>query len=219
MQITTLIIAPVFFTTALYILLGTLINLLGRQSSLLSARMYTLVFLTCDVVSLVVQVSCVRFYTSRFAIVYIVAFTDSGSRQAVGGAMASISSGKREDPETGTNVMVGGVIFQLAAMTIFAGLAVDFVRRSSKGALPREYSLALISMFISLTVIYARSIFRAVELIEGWTGHLMTHEKYFIALDGSLMVIAVGVFLALDPAILVPREDKLSRSSSIEHKP
>lgn len=56
MQITTLIIAPVFFTAALYILLGNFINLLGRQSSLLSARMYTIVFLTCDVVSLVIQV-------------------------------------------------------------------------------------------------------------------------------------------------------------------
>jgi hypothetical protein len=57
MQITTLIIAPVFFTAALYVLLGVLIKLLGRQSSLLSARMYAIMFVTCDVISLVVQVS------------------------------------------------------------------------------------------------------------------------------------------------------------------
>jgi hypothetical protein len=56
MQITTLIIAPVFFTAALYVLLGVLIKLLGRQSSLLSARMYAIVFVTCDIISLVVQV-------------------------------------------------------------------------------------------------------------------------------------------------------------------
>lgn len=56
MQITTLIIAPVFFTAALYVLLGILINVLGRESSLLSAKMYTIVFLSCDVISLVVQV-------------------------------------------------------------------------------------------------------------------------------------------------------------------
>lgn len=56
MQITTLIIAPVFFTGALYIVLGNLINILGRESSLLSAKMYTIVFLSCDVISLVVQV-------------------------------------------------------------------------------------------------------------------------------------------------------------------
>jgi hypothetical protein len=57
MQITTLIIAPIFFTAALYVLLGVLIKLLERQSSLLSARMYAIVFVTCDVISLVVQVS------------------------------------------------------------------------------------------------------------------------------------------------------------------
>jgi hypothetical protein len=56
MQITTLIIAPVFFTAALYVLLGMYITLIGRHTSMLSARMYTIIFLTCDLISLVVQV-------------------------------------------------------------------------------------------------------------------------------------------------------------------
>ena len=132
--------------------------------------------------------------------------------------MASMASGERKDPQPGTNVMIAGVIFQLVAMTIFAGLAIDFVRRSSKMVIPREYNIALAAMFISLAAIYARSIFRAIELADGWSGHLMTHEKYFVALDGSLMVIAVGIFLVFDPAVLVPSHYKLSRSSSMEHK-
>lgn len=57
MQITTLIIGPVFFTAALYVLLGTFIAILGRGYSLISARMYTIVFLSCDLISLVLQVS------------------------------------------------------------------------------------------------------------------------------------------------------------------
>lgn len=133
--------------------------------------------------------------------------------------MASMASGERKDPQTGTNVMIAGVIFQLVAMAIFTGLAIDFIRRSSRMYIPREYNIALVAMFISLAAIYARNIFRAVELIEGWTGHLMTHEKYFIGLDGALMVIAVGIFVAFDPATLVPRQSKLSRSSSMEQKP
>lgn len=133
--------------------------------------------------------------------------------------MASMASGERKDPQTGTNVMIAGVIFQLVAMSIFTCLAIDFIRRSSNMYMPREYNIALVAMFISLAAIYARNIFRAVELIEGWTGHLMTHEKYFIGLDGALMVIAVGIFLAFDPATLVPKHNKLSRSSSMEQKP
>lgn len=57
MQITTLIIGPTFFAAALYMLLGAFIVNMGRQSSLISARMYAIVFCTCDVISLVVQVS------------------------------------------------------------------------------------------------------------------------------------------------------------------
>ncbi|KAI1774485.1 RTA1 like protein-domain-containing protein [Hypoxylon cercidicola] len=54
-QIVTLIIGPVFFTAALYVLLGAFIAILGRKYSLISARMYTIIFLSCDVVSLVIQ--------------------------------------------------------------------------------------------------------------------------------------------------------------------
>lgn len=56
-QICTLIIAPVFYTAALYVLLGMFIKALGRHSSLISARMYSIVFCTCDFVSLLAQVS------------------------------------------------------------------------------------------------------------------------------------------------------------------
>ncbi|KAI1372396.1 RTA1-domain-containing protein [Hypoxylon crocopeplum] len=178
-QITTLIIAPVFFTAALYVLLGQFINILGREYSLLSARMYTIVFMTCDVVSLVVQ--------------------------AAGGAMASMASSNNKDTKLGTNIMVAGVIFQLVAMTAFALLALDFYRRSSKLGMPKEYNKILVASFISLVAIYARSIFRAIELIEGWSGYLMMHEAYFIALDGALMVLAVCIFLPFDPARTIPK--------------
>jgi hypothetical protein len=83
MQITTLIIAPTFFTAGLYVILGTLINRLGRSSSLLGPKMYAIVFLTADIVALVIQ--------------------------AIGGALASTEADKiNGDTETGTNIMVSG---------------------------------------------------------------------------------------------------------------
>ncbi|KAI0179022.1 RTA1-domain-containing protein [Hypoxylon sp. FL1284] len=192
-QIVTLIIGPVFYTAALYVLLGNLIIILGRNYSLLSAKMYTIIFVTCDVISLIIQ--------------------------AVGGAMASMASGDHKDTKPGTNIMVGGVIFQLVAMTIFALLSMDFVRRSTKFGLPKGYGKILFALFISLAAIYARSIFRAVELIGGWTGYLMVHEVYFIALDGALMVLAGAIFLPFDPASTIPKarratEEKASAESS-----
>jgi hypothetical protein len=44
-----------------------------------------------------------------------------------------------------------------------------------------------------------RSIYRTIELTEGWTGFLIKHESYFIGLDGVMMVIAVGVFNIVQP--------------------
>ncbi|KAI1414147.1 RTA1-domain-containing protein [Hypoxylon sp. FL1857] len=190
MQITTLIIGPVFFTAALYVLLGMFINVLGREYSLLSARMYSIVFVTCDTVSLVVQ--------------------------AVGGAMASTASGSGNDTKLGTNIMVTGVLFQLAAMIVFTLLTLDFLRRSSKLGMPQEYNKILVALFISLAAIFARSIFRAVELIEGWNGYLMMHEAYFIALDGSLMVLAVLIFLPFDPARKVPKVYSVAKEDVAE---
>jgi hypothetical protein len=88
MQITTLIIAPTFFTAGLYIILGALINRLGRHSSMLGPKMYAIVFLTCDLIALVVQ--------------------------AIGGAMASSESDKiNGNTKPGTNIMVSLTLFFL----------------------------------------------------------------------------------------------------------
>jgi hypothetical protein len=60
-------------------------------------------------------------------------------------------------------------------------------------------------MTLSLLCIYLSSIYRTIELSQGWTGYLITHERYFIALDGAMMVIAVGVFNFIHPATFLPR--------------
>lgn len=135
--------------------------------------------------------------------------------------MASMAAGSQKDPKLGTNIMVAGVMFQLVAMTIFTIFAIDFTRRSSKLGMPREYNKILMALFISLAAIYVRSIFRAIELVEGWTGYLMMHEAYFIALDAALMVIAVAIFLPFDPARTIPRVQyrvvKQERNESTEY--
>ncbi|KAK3947587.1 RTA1 like protein-domain-containing protein [Pseudoneurospora amorphoporcata] len=192
MQITTLIIAPTFFAAALYVLLGMLIRLLGRQTSILSAKWYAIVFCTCDVISLVIQ--------------------------AVGGGMAAGESDKQGgDTKPGTHTMVAGIAFQLFTMTVFAALVLDFLRRVYKlakgrsdgqGGLTRNMKLTLLALFVSFVMIYIRSVYRTVELAQGWSGYLITHEGYFIGLDGSLMVVSAGIFLVFDPAVLLRDEVK-----------
>ncbi len=183
MQITTLIIAPTFFAAGLYVLLGILIRLLGPQSSALSAAMYAIIFCTCDLISLVLQ--------------------------AIGGGLASTASGELNgNTKPGTNIMVAGIAFQLGTMTFFAVLVLDFLRRASKLDLPKQYKRVLFAMFVSFTMIYIRSIYRTIELAQGWTGYLITHEGFFLGLDAAIMFVAVAVFLVFDPAVLLPKDPK-----------
>lgn len=183
MQISTLIIAPTFFTAGIYVLLGNFIKLFGRQSSIMRPSLYLWIFCTCDVISLVVQ--------------------------AIGGGMASSESDKiNGNTDPGTYTMVGGIVFQLFSITIFVACAADFVRRTlAQGQLarsPRSLVVLFVAMIFSVLCIYARSIYRTIELVQGWDGYLITTQRYFIALDGAMMVAAVVVFNFCHPAWMMP---------------
>ncbi|QMW34624.1 hypothetical protein G4B84_010090 [Aspergillus flavus NRRL3357] len=193
MQISTLIIGPTFFTAGIYVLLGQLIALLGPESSILRPSWYLWIFCTCDIVSLVVQ--------------------------AVGGGMASSAASEVDgDTAPGTNTMVAGIVFQMAAITAFAFCGIDFLFRCRRPQLrarftPRMRLLVLATTF-SVVCIYVRSIYRTIELLEGWSGYLITREWFFIGLDGIPMVLAVVVFNIFHPYWLLPREKEARKAES-----
>ncbi|KAJ5132490.1 hypothetical protein N7448_006648 [Penicillium atrosanguineum] len=187
MQISTLIIAPTFFTAGIYVLLGQFIRQLGRESSILKPSLYLWIFVTCDIISLVIQ--------------------------AIGGGMASGEATKvNGNTAPGTNIMVAGIVFQLFSVTIFVLCAADFIRRSLRHNLLQQLTGSIIpllgAMILSVVCIYIRSIYRTIELSQGWTGYLITHESYFIGLDGAMMIIAVAVFNIIHPGWLLPNHEK-----------
>jgi hypothetical protein len=176
-------IAPTFFTAGIYVLLGRFIQILGRESSMLKPSLYLWIFCTCDIVSLVIQ--------------------------AIGGGMASSEADKvNGDTAPGTHIMVAGIIFQLFSITIFVIFAADFVVRTMRNRLLQSLTGSIVpllgAMIFSVLCIYIRSIYRTIELLQGWHGFLITHEKYFIALDGAMMVAAVVVFNIIHPGWLLP---------------
>lgn len=179
--------APTFFTAGIYILLGESIRLLGRESSILQPSLYLWIFCTCDLISLIVQ--------------------------AVGGGMASAAANKPHgDTAPGTHIMVAGIVFQLFSVTVFVVCAADFVRRTMRRRLlvrlAGSVGVLLGAMVLSVLCVYVRSIYRTVELSQGWKGFLITREKYFVALDGAMMVVAVVVFNVLHPGWLLPSRGK-----------
>ena len=178
-QIVLLIISPCFFSAAIYLFLGSLVHYFGRKHSPLSARMFAIIFITCDIVSLVIQ--------------------------AIGGGMAATAEQQEEDTSKGTQIMVAGIDFQMASITIFMILAAWFTVKLKKARIsfPRPVILQCIGLIISVVCLYIRAIYRTVELAQGWTGYLITHEIYFFILDGTMMIITVGVFNICHPGYLL----------------
>ncbi|KAL6716940.1 hypothetical protein ACLMJK_004852 [Lecanora helva] len=172
LQISILIISPCFFSAALYYILGQMISQYGRRYSFIGPRTYLAIFITFDLLSIIIQ--------------------------AVGGGLASSAGGKDPPGDTtpGTHTMVAGIVIQLVSMSSFVLLLVIFLWRAR--AEPISKTLILAVTFSSFCIM-VRNYYRAVELAQGWDGYLITHEVYFAVLDGALMVMAVVVFNVFFP--------------------
>lgn len=69
----------------------------------------------------------------------------------------------------------------------------------------RKVQLLLAGVAFASLMIYVRGVYRAIELNEGWTGYLITHEVYFTYLDGLPMVLCIFSFVFAYPGWLLPR--------------
>ncbi|KAI0310094.1 RTA1 like protein, partial [Amylostereum chailletii] len=179
MQISTTIIAPTPLVAANFILLGRIISRLGPRYSRLSAR-----WCEFDIVALFVQ--------------------------AAGGGIASVS-----EPDLGGNIMLGGIIFQLVAIICYATLASEFLfryikdrpigRRDTDSRVPttQRMKLMLAGMTLMTIFIFVRSIYRSIELSDGWTGAVISTQWLFNVFDGAMIVLALYTLNVLHPGILL----------------
>ncbi|TFK87668.1 RTA1-domain-containing protein [Polyporus arcularius HHB13444] len=202
MQITTTIIAPTPLIAANFVILGEIIKRLGQQYSRLSAMSYTIIFCSCDIIALVIQ--------------------------AVGGAKASIAlQTGNGDPEVGGHIMLGGIVFQLVAFCIYLALAAEFLLRYHKDkpvrlassappksfALTRDIKLMIVGLALDGIFILIRSIYRTIELSDGWTGRIISTQVYFNVLDGAMIVLAMYTLNVFHPGFLLGRANVWSSAN------
>jgi RTA1 like protein len=165
-QICCLTIAPAFFAAGIYFTLGDIVTAVSPRASRIKPGGYAAIFIPCDVISLVLQ--------------------------GTGGGIASVRSQNNEDPSLGNHIMIAGLSFQVATMSFFILLALEYawrVRRMEKdnARLPvSSTKLGLFVGFFSLAIIciFIRCIYRVIELSEGWEGDLIRNETAFIVLEG-----------------------------------
>ncbi|KAJ6486972.1 RTA1-like protein [Mycena sanguinolenta] len=190
-QIVCTILGPTPLAAANFVILGRIINRLGPAYSRLSPKLYTTLFLCCDVVSLVVQ--------------------------AIGGGMAAKAVNMLKNPAKGGNVMLGGIVFQMVTITVYAFCAGEFlvrylnnspIRRDAATAtlkpapLNRNLKILVSGLVFSTLCLFIRAVYRVIELSDGWTGRIIHTQVYFNVLDGMMITLAIITLNAAHPGRL-----------------
>ncbi|KAH8594146.1 RTA1 like protein-domain-containing protein [Bisporella sp. PMI_857] len=192
MQIVCLTIAPAFLAGGIYLCLRRIVYAFGPENSRIQPESYTRVFIPCDLASLLLQ--------------------------AAGGGLASARSHADENPEAGNNIMIAGLAFQVLTLFIFMALCVDFALRTFK----RYHSMGenafdqnphfvklrnsfkfkgfLGALALATICIFWRSVYRVVELAQGWTGHLIRQQWLFVGFEGVMVIVACFALNLFNPA-------------------
>ncbi|KAJ3882765.1 RTA1-like protein [Lentinula edodes] len=219
MQLTCTILAPTPLLAGNFIILGSMIQQLGPKYSRIPPWWYTIVFCSFDLTSLLAQ--------------------------AVGGGMAATAVGKGKDPTPGGHVMLGGIVFQMATITVYILFASEFFIRyfndklldrtqksrcffrldekpnpeessvetafnevhhrnsGNRGAMDFELEIMSAALVLSTICIFIRAVYRTIELTDGWSGRIISTQRYFNVLDGAMIVIAMYIMNIAHPALLL----------------
>ncbi|KAH8711894.1 RTA1 like protein-domain-containing protein [Phaeosphaeriaceae sp. PMI808] len=188
-QICCLIIAPAFVSAGIYLTLKHIVLSFGQDWSRLRPAWYTRVFIAGDLFSLILQ--------------------------GAGGGLASGATPGSDLQNTGTDLMIAGVIFQVVILAFFGYFLAEYTIRTHRHRNQlsndsmvlfhktsfRCFMGAIIVAFIS---IFTRCVYRIPELTGGWRSELMRNEAEFIILEGVMIVLAVGVLTVFHPGYCFP---------------
>jgi len=167
-----IVVAPVFFSAAIYTILSVLVNIYGRESSPVPPRAVLIVFITCDVISTIVQVA--------------------------GAALVGSAYSNRKNPMSANHILLGGLAFQVFSFAIFLSILAWTLWRAC-GRLNLVNKSFLVALVIATLAVYLRTCFRLAETAQGLARALSTHEVYFGCLEFLPIVIAVYIFAYWHP--------------------
>ncbi|EXJ58854.1 hypothetical protein A1O7_06284 [Cladophialophora yegresii CBS 114405] len=190
-QICCLILGPAFNSAAIYLVLKHITLCFGPEFSRIKPKWYTWIFITGDLVSLVLQ--------------------------AIGGGMAATANDNQSQQDTGDNLMMAGIAFQVVTLFFFGTAASWYVFQRWKGQnVPftpeavhflgsTKFRLFVYGFVLAYVAIVVRCIYRIVEMAGGWANPVMQFEPAFIALDGCMVIIATIMQTVFHPGFCFPR--------------
>lgn len=189
-QIVLLIFSPAFLAAGLYLTLKHIVISFGEEWSRLRPNWYTYIFIACDITSLVLQ--------------------------SAGGALAATADDDDQKIlDAGTDIMIGGIVFQVVVLAVFAAMVAEYSFRTyrrrdrlSPEALAlwssTKFRLFAGALIVAYFGIFIRCIYRIPELLGGWANDIMRNEPEFIVLEGIMILVTVVAQTAFHPGWFFP---------------
>ena len=178
MQSTLLLLAPILFAASLYMTLSRVVVAVhGDTHSPIRPRWLTRIFIFGDVFSFLVQSS------------------GAGLRIQAGSGTSDIN------PNLGSNIIVGGLVFQIIIFGLFIVTTLIFNNRfrqdvSATGrAIDIPWQQTLHMLYFTSAFVMIRNIFRVVEYVMGNDGYLLSVEWGVYVFDAALMTLTMGWYL------------------------
>ncbi|KAK5072239.1 hypothetical protein LTR70_010562 [Exophiala xenobiotica] len=167
-----IVVAPVFYSAAIYTLITPMTKRIGREYAPLSPKVILWTFIICDIIATTIQM------------------TGAG---LIGRAY---SDGK--DPTTPNNILLAGLAFQVFSFAVFIFCLLFFLVRS-RNTTDRHFKIFSTAVLVATLAVYLRTCIRLAETAEGLLEFLSTHEAIFGCLEFLPIVIAVYIFVYWHP--------------------
>jgi hypothetical protein len=199
-----ILLAPLWINAYIYMLLGRMVHFFLRDNKVfgLKAQLITKMFVLFDIIAFLIQMT---------------------------GGMMSGSELSDSLQKAGLNIYIGGLAVQLAFLTVFVSLAIEFQKklkrqeycvlrlvdsdfqlqpeqRQPSAALARRLSFLL---YLVMALVLLRNIYRLVEFSLGKDGYMFKHEWFAYAFDAVPMLWAMLFLNIVNPGTILqgPRSD------------
>ncbi|KAK9351838.1 RTA1 like protein-domain-containing protein [Lipomyces doorenjongii] len=174
-----ILIAPVWFAASIYILFGRIILLLqANHLAIVKQKWLTGIFVTGDVLSLIIQVA--------------------------GAVMLTGNNSNNQNNLNSAKIVIDiGLSAQIVSFGFFIVTAIVFHRRILKqptilSEVP--WKKHFYTVYLTSTIIMCRCIFRLVEYLLGTNGPIWGHEAYQYGFDSTLMFLVMVAFAVIHPS-------------------
>ena len=115
--------------------------------------------------------------------------------QAVGGGFAGGAGNNTHLRNLGTNLMISGIVWQVATLIVFAGIVIDYIVRTSRAwdqvpsdanivASKTSFKLFAAGVVVAFLTIFCRCVYRIAEMVGGWANPIMRDQVGFVIAEG-----------------------------------